>query len=1119
VTLAGEATFDQGLAAARRQVETGDSEGALWTWSALATLYPDRPEPLLRAAVHLRALKRYDEADALLLKGQEHFANELSFFFDYCHVAEIRGDKAEILRRWELALERVPHHPVSYSRVAGVLRDLQRYDEADAILLEAQARFPDEASMLMEHPRAAEARRDWSEALTRWDRARARYPDHVPGYVGAAAALRELGRLEEADALLLEARDRFPDEPALIFEHCRIAESGGDANEILSRWQIALDRLPDLPLGYSRVAGALRDLRRHDEADAVLSEAQAKFPDEPGMLLEFARVAEARKDWPEALRRWNLARERLPGNWQVYTGAAAAFRALKQFDDADAVLSAGLENLPTEPVLLFDYCRIAEAREEWPEAARRWSAAREKLPNQWAVLTGLAHAYRELGRFDEADAVLLEGQEAHPRDIELFIAYAVTAVVQRNLIEARDRWKTVSDRFPQDFRSYINRAQISTDVGDAAGAETAIAEALARFPDKREVLAAWADIASRRGDISEAERRYEAALLTLGNDFDLTIRLFDLRMALSKSAKAADLLTEARGRWPKAPELMRREILLALDQSDFDSALRTWQVLNAAGSEPESTRLDLAVSIFKAGPPIAVARPILAALVQETDTGERDWLPKFADVAAFLVYADKASPQWLAARSVFSEIAAADCEPLVYLIWKTALNLPLDETEMVQLFEGPLSQNRMALIAQIFSSTRTKSIPGLTDTVSRCFEQFIADLAEDTRWISYDNARQLLGYLIFATVYSVPAYRQLTDLARRYLEPPSPGSQVDATTPRGALAAILAQAPRHAAPATIARRSRPLRIAYCISGQLRGFRQAYQTWNRLGHDRENAEIFVHTWCNIGRNWNRTWNFLQPYPNLYAAIGSQSGITFLRERFPILANAALSASGASDTVDEGTIRDFYRTENVRVEDDTQGIFAGKPNVWKMYHKIEQAYRLAVDSGIQFDLFVRLRPDQNMRVAHEIDWERVAYESVAERALFVDVPFEFIDGRGILKLADAFAVGGPAPMQIFSTTLSTEKARSETGVKLLDSYRGLHSHITPAYDALYAGIVTKPPPPGLVLSGFRDPPMLAPHEVLSLLLSDVGGTPRDTFEQQLIAACQQAADAQNRPALSA
>ena len=66
---------------------------------------------------------------------------------------------------------------------------------------------------------------------------------------------------------------------------------------------------------------------------------------------------------------------------------------------------------------------------------------------------------------------------------------------------------------------------------------------------------------------------------------------------------------------------------------------------------------------------------------------------------------------------------------------------------------------------------------------------------------------------------------------------------------------------RPGAPAIIAERSRPLRVALCVSGQLRGYKEAFPSWPSLGLDDHQVTTFVHTWQSVGQNWTRTWDFL------------------------------------------------------------------------------------------------------------------------------------------------------------------------------------------------------------------------------------------------------------------
>ena len=136
-----------------------------------------------------------------------------------------------------------------------------------------------------------------------------------------------------------------------------------------------------------------------------------------------------------------------------------------------------------------------------------------------------------------------------------------------------------------------------------------------------------------------------------------------------------------------------------------------------------------------------------------------------------------------------------------------------------------------------------------------------------------------------------------------------------------------------------------LRIALCISGQLRGYKPLGSTGHATGLDRHEVTRFVHVWQDIGRNWQRIWGFLRRDPFLWDTFVRPNSIAFLRPRYPILMEAALLGS----EVDEHRMSEFYDTPHVRIEDDRTGEFRGKVNLWKMHYKIEQAHKLAQSVG--------------------------------------------------------------------------------------------------------------------------------------------------------------------------
>src|SRR5438067_4514030 len=89
------------------------------------------------------------------------------------------------------------------------LRDAGRLDEAEASLVEIVEQFPTEPRPQIELAAISHFRRDWTEAAQRWEIVRGEFPDEPLAYTLAAAALREAGRLDEAERLATTAHERF----------------------------------------------------------------------------------------------------------------------------------------------------------------------------------------------------------------------------------------------------------------------------------------------------------------------------------------------------------------------------------------------------------------------------------------------------------------------------------------------------------------------------------------------------------------------------------------------------------------------------------------------------------------------------------------------------------------------------------------------------------------------------------------------------------------------------------------------------------------------------------------------------------------------------------------------
>jgi tetratricopeptide (TPR) repeat protein len=226
---------------------------------------------------------------------------------------------------------------------------------------------------------AAMTRQDADEALRLWERVRQQFPERADGHVWPVHLLWQGGRIDDAEAAAAEAFARFPDNPDLLAQYAWIAMSRQRWDEALQWWESMRERSPDRADAYIWAARALWQSERPDEAEAMAAEAVERFPDNTGAMAESAWVAVARRDWPEALRRWQLVYEPNPERLDAAIGTVQALRMVGRFDEAEAMASEALTRFPDNADLAVEHAWTAVSREDWQAAAARLETARGAL--------------------------------------------------------------------------------------------------------------------------------------------------------------------------------------------------------------------------------------------------------------------------------------------------------------------------------------------------------------------------------------------------------------------------------------------------------------------------------------------------------------------------------------------------------------------------------------------------------------------------------------------------------------------------------------------------------------------------------------------------------------------
>ncbi|MDF1631547.1 hypothetical protein [Mycoplana sp. MJR14] len=211
------------------------------------------------------------------------------------------------------------------------------------------------------------------------------------------------------------------------------------------------------------------------------------------------------------------------------------------------------------------------------------------------------------------------------------------------------------------------------------------------------------------------------------------------------------------------------------------------------------------------------------------------------------------------------------------------------------------------------------------------------------------------------------------------------------------------------APKGIPQRSGRLRVAICVSGQMRGFEKAFPSWRKaLSLEDVDYDIYVHTWRKLGRkaltSYHAGRNFLPPFSEVFTESWNK-----LQRDFPARYPALFSLFTALEIVDIERIKAVMNPQEIVVEEDD--VFPETtPNTFRMHYKIEKCYELAVRSGKEYDLIVRIRPDKNLTDTGGIDWEKVYKAAVGDRTIFTDTPVKVGFPHGLV-MGDQFIVADP------------------------------------------------------------------------------------------------------------
>lgn len=337
-----------------------------------------------------------------------------------------------------------------------------RLFEAEAQLSDAVERWPNDFDVRLQHAFCAHNSGRYDDALERWDRIRAQWPECAMAWSGSACNARELGRLEEARSIIAEAHRRFPTDLIALSEGIRIYDQLRASDRSIALLT-EIVRLAPEHLGWRRdCCDRLLGAGRIDEAIGYLREVPAAADD---LALCRARIAMIEGSW-----------DRADGYLQSYLPDEQSDQA--RVDEVRRVASMMVLHEPQKSCLLYGH------------------AARVR-PNDPAILHGRADALIRSGRCAEAEAVICAALGDHPHCEDLLFDRAHVALKTERWDEAVAQFEALVRRRPARAeakpllaRARAERAQAELEAGEAQGTYTPERQdvGLVQDPAARQIL-------------------------------------------------------------------------------------------------------------------------------------------------------------------------------------------------------------------------------------------------------------------------------------------------------------------------------------------------------------------------------------------------------------------------------------------------------------------------------------------------------------------------------------------------------------------------------------------------------------------------------------------------------
>jgi tetratricopeptide (TPR) repeat protein len=507
---------------ARQARKRGDHTASFEYLQAAIAIDPDQISLKVEAASDLLEVGRLDEAEAalqeLLKRSPQHFvALTIS-----AQVSRKRGDRTASLTYYQAAHSADPSQMFVLLQMGHDLRELGRLDEAEAVLQELLEHRPQHFDALMALAQVAHKRNDRTASFNYYQAAEsAADPTNTGAYLRLASAYRELGRLDEAEAVLQKLLEHRPQHFDALMALAQVARKRNDRTASLSWLQAALAADPPTVDAKLRLASALRELSNFDTAEQVCRQVLSDTPTQSRVITELGLIARDRGKKAEALALFRSAAEANSKDVRARLELATELTDRGLYTEAETNIESALQIEPGNENAWLQQGYLQRRTGNHEAARNTFRKVLECNPAHLQAQVDLAKEELMLSQHAEAENILNKVLGSNPSYYPALAQLAECVRLRGDLENALALYRSAIEINPRNMWPYIHASQILADLGDLAAALELLEQATLLVGTQPQLVSTRAQLLKRVGRVDEARDLVEVALNEHPNDFQI----------------------------------------------------------------------------------------------------------------------------------------------------------------------------------------------------------------------------------------------------------------------------------------------------------------------------------------------------------------------------------------------------------------------------------------------------------------------------------------------------------------------------------------------------------------------------------------------------------------------